>query len=195
MKNRIASLAAFLLAAGASASLGFAAEETFKLDPVHSDVVFTIHHLVSNPFGVFHDPEGTVVVDGGVPKLDISLPVDKIDMGNKKWEDDIKAASWFDAKQFPKITFKTTSVKKLGEDKDTKEYQFEATGDLTLHGVTKSVTVTLVKTGEGKGMKGETLIGYSCTFKINRSDFGMTTYKGPIGDEVTLMVNIEAAKQ
>jgi polyisoprenoid-binding protein YceI len=195
VKNRIASVAAFLLAAAGIASLSLAAEDTFKLDPVHSDVVFKIHHLVSNPMGTFHAPEGTVVVDGGVPKLDITLPVAKLDMGNEKWEEDIKAAAWFDVKQFPNITFKTTSVKKLGEDPETKEFTFEATGDLTVHGVTKSITVTLVKTGEGKGMQGEIRIGYNCTFKIKRSDYKMTTYVGPIGDEVTLMVNIEAIKQ
>jgi len=192
-KTRLASIAALFLATAGTASLSFAAD-TYKLDPVHSGVVFTIHHLVSNPFGVFHAPEGTITVDGGVPALDISVPVDKIDMGNKKWEDDIKAASWFDAKQFPTITFKTTAVKKTGEEGKTGEYNFDATGDLTLHGVTKSVTVTLTRTGEGKGMKGETLIGYTCTFKVKRSDYGMTTYVGPIGDEVTLMVNIEAVK-
>jgi polyisoprenoid-binding protein YceI len=195
MKARIASLAAFVLAAAGSISIASAATDTFKLDPVHSGVVFTIHHLVSNPFGVFHGPEGKVEVDGGVPSLEISVPVEKLDMGNKKWEDDIKAASWFDVKQFPTITFKTTSVKKLGKNETTGEFDFEATGDLTLHGVTKSVTVTLSKTGEGKGMQGETRIGYSTTFKVKRSEFGMTTYVGPIGDEVTLMVNVEAVKQ
>jgi len=188
VKNRIAIFAAFVLAAAGTASLGLAAD-SYKLDSVHSDVVFTIHHLVSNPFGMFHGPSGTVSVDGDVPALDISVPVDKLDMGNAKWESDIKAASWFDVKQFPNITFKTTSVKKTGDD------TYEATGDLTLHGVTKSVTVTLTKTGEGKGMQGETRIGYNCTFKVKRSDYGMTTYVGPIGDEVTLMVNIEAIKQ
>ena len=85
-KNRIASFAAFVLAAAGTVSLGLA-DDTFKLDPVHSDVVFTIHHLVSNPSGTFHGPEGSVVVDGGVPKLDIKLPVEKLDMGNAKWEE------------------------------------------------------------------------------------------------------------
>jgi polyisoprenoid-binding protein YceI len=193
-KTRLASLAALFLATAGSASLSLAAD-TYKLDPVHSGVVFTIHHLVSNPFGIFHAPEGTVIDDGGVPALDISVPVDKLDMGNDKWEKDIKAASWFDVKQFPNITFKTTAVKKLGKNATTGDFDFEATGDLTLHGVTKSVTVTLSKTGEGKGMQGETRIGYSCTFKVKRSDYGMTTYVGPIGDEVTLMVNVEAIKQ
>jgi len=183
-----------LFASVGTASLSVAAD-TYKLDSVHSGVVFTIHHLVSNPFGIFHAPEGTVVEDGGVPKLEISVPVDKLDMGNDKWEKDIKAASWFDVKQFPTITFKTTSVKKLGKSASGEGFDFEATGDLMLHGVTKTVTVTLTKTGEGKGMQGESRIGYSATFKVKRSDYGMTTYVGPIGDEVTLMVNIEAIKQ
>jgi polyisoprenoid-binding protein YceI len=191
-KNRIAWLSALVLAG--SASLGFAAD-SYKLDPVHSGVVFSIRHIVSRPFGIFHGPEGTVEVDGGVPKLDVTVAVDKLDMGNDTWEKDIKAASWFDAKQFPTITFKTTDVKKLGEDPKSHEYKFEATGDLTLHGVTKSITVELTRVGEGKGMKGETRIGYESRFEIKRSDYGMTTAVGPIGDEVTLMVNIEAVKQ
>jgi polyisoprenoid-binding protein YceI len=189
MKNRIASLAGFVLASAGLVS--FASADSFKLDSVHSMVVFQIGHLgVSAPFGIFHAPAGTVTTDGdGVPALDISLPVDKLDMGNAKWEADIKAASWFDVKQFPAITFKTTAVKKTADN------TYAATGDLTLHGVTKSITVTLTKTGEGKGMQGETRIGYSTTFKVSRSEYGMTTYVGPIGDEVTLMVNVEAIKQ
>jgi polyisoprenoid-binding protein YceI len=80
-------------------------------------------------------------------------------------------------------------VKKTGDN------TFEATGDLTVHGVTKSITVTLTSGGEAKGMKGETRIGYDTTFKIKRSDFGMNYLAGAVGDEVTLMVNIEAVKQ
>jgi polyisoprenoid-binding protein YceI len=184
-KTLIASLAAALFAA-----VGSASADSYKLDSVHSGVVFQIHHLVSNPFGIFHAPEGTVTTDGdAISALDISLPVDKLDMGNDKWADDIKAASWFDVKQFPTITFKTSSIKKTGDN------TYDATGDLTIHGVTKTVTVSITKTGEGPGMQGETRIGVNATFKVNRSDYGMTTYVGPIGDEVTLMVNVEAIKQ
>ena len=188
MKTRLASIAALLFATLGSASLS-AAADSYKLDSVHSGVVFRIHHMVSNVFGIFHGPEGTVTVDGDVPAFDVTLPVEKLDMGNEKWVADIKAASWFDVKQFPTITLKTTSVKKTADD------TYEATADLMLHGVTKSITITIAKTGEGKGMQGETRIGYDSTFKVKRSDFGMTTYVGPIGDEVTLMVNIEAIKQ
>jgi polyisoprenoid-binding protein YceI len=186
-KTRLASFAALLLATVGSASLSLA--DSYKLDSVHSGVVFRIHHLVSNVFGIFHAPEGTVTAEGGaLTALDITLPVDKLDMGNEKWAEDIKAASWFDVKQFPTITFKTSAIKKTGDD------TYEATGDLTLHGVTKTITVTLTKTGEGKGMQGETRLGVDATFKVKRSDYGMTTYVGPIGDEVTLMVNVEAVK-
>jgi polyisoprenoid-binding protein YceI len=187
-KTLIASLAAVLMSTVGSASYSLA--DTFKLDSVHSMVVFQIHHLVSNPFGIFHGPEGTVTTDGEtVSGFDVSLPVEKLDMGNEKWAADIKAASWFDVKQFPTITFKTSSMKKTADD------TYEATGDLTVHGVTKTITVTVTKSGEGKGMQGETRIGLDATFKIKRSDYGMTTYVGPIGDEVTLMVNVEAIKQ
>jgi polyisoprenoid-binding protein YceI len=184
-KKLIASLAAAVFAASASLSLA----DSYKLDSVHSMVIFQIHHLVSNPFGVFHAADGTVTTDGdAISALEISLPVDKLDMGNDKWADDIKAASWFDVKQFPTITFKTSSIKKTGDD------TYDATGDLTLHGVTKTITVSITKTGEGKGMQGETRVGVSATFKVKRSDYGMTTYIGPIGDEVTLSVNVEAIK-
>jgi polyisoprenoid-binding protein YceI len=188
MKNRFVSLAALLFASVGTASLSVAAD-TFNLDSVHSMVVFQINHFhASNPFGIFHAPTGSVTVTDGVPALDISVPVDKVDMGLEKWEKDIKAAGFFDVKQFPNITFKTTSVKKTGDN------TFEATGDLTLHGVTKSITVTLTGGAEVPGMAKETRIGFDCTFKVKRSDYGMTTAVGMIGDEVTLMVNIEAAK-
>ena len=167
---------------------GAASADTFKLDPVHSMIVFQVNHLgVSNPFGIFHGPTGTVDTAGdGVPSLTISAPVEKIDMGNEKWADDLKAASWFNVKQFPTIDFKTTSVKKSGDN------TFDATGDLTLHGVTKTIMVTLTKTGSGKGMQGEPRVGYSTMFKVKREDYGMTTYPGAVGSEIVLWVNLEA---
>ncbi len=194
-KTFVASLAAAVFATLGSASLSHA-EDTYKLDPVHSVVVFQIHHLVSDPFGVFHGPEGTVTLDGKNPtKLEVTLPVAKLDMGNEKWEEDIKASSWFDVKQFPDITFTSTSIENKGENKETQEETYEVTGNLTLHGVTKSITVKLSKIGEGKGMQGEERLGYSCVFKVDRSDFGMSTFVGPIGNAVTLHVNLEAIKQ
>jgi polyisoprenoid-binding protein YceI len=194
-KSLVASLATAVLATLGSVSLSHA--DTYNLDSVHSVVVFQIQHFASEPYGVFHGPEGTVTLDGKVPsKLEVSVPVAKLDLGNPKWEEDIKSASWFDVKQFPDITFKSTSIENKGENKESQEENYEVTGDLTLHGVTKSITVKLVKIGEAKGMQGEQRLGYSTEFKVNRSEFGMTTLvnKG-VGDAVVLRVNLEVIKQ
>ena len=161
---------------------------TLDLDPVHSMVVFQINHMgASNPFGVFHALAGTVTVGGdGTPSLDLSLPVEKLDMGNAAWEKHIKSPDFFNAAQFPAITFKSTSAKKSGDD------VYEVMGDLTLHGVTKPVTISLTQTGVGKGMKGETRVGYSTTFTIKRADYGVSYLEGKgVGSDVTLMVNAE----
>ncbi len=189
--RRTARVAALFAVVAATASTALAT--TLKLDPVHSMVVFQIAHLgASQPFGIFHGVEGTVTADSGEAppsSVQIVAHVDKLDMGNKQWEDDIKGGDWFNAAQFPDITFKSTAVKEAGAD------AFAVTGDLTLHGVTKSITVELKRLGIGKGMKGETRIGYSTTFKVSRKDFGVTKYEGPVGDEVTLTANLEGIVQ
>ena len=170
-------------AAAAAAPAG-----TLGVDPVHSMVVFQINHAgASNPFGVFHGLSGTVTVAGdGTPSLDLSLPVEKLDMGNPAWEKHIKSADFFNAAQFPTVTFKSTSAKKTGDD------LFEVTGDLTLHGVTKPVTISLTQIGVGKGMQGETRVGYGATFTIKRADYGVSYLEGKgVGSDVTLMVNVE----
>ena len=88
------------------------------------------------------------------------------------------------------MTFKSTSVTKTGDT------TMSVTGDLTLHGVTKSITVPMEFTGTGKGMKGETRDGFRADFKINRSDFGMTADPEPvIGNEIHIVVAIEAVPQ
>jgi polyisoprenoid-binding protein YceI len=71
----------------------------------------------------------------------------------------------------------------------------EVTGDLTLHGVTKPITVKVVKVGAGKGMKGESLVGLETTFSLKRSDYGMSNMVGPVGDDVQITVATELAKK
>ena len=189
MKNRFASLAV-----AASVVLGLAGVSRateYKLDPIHSMAIFQISHLgVSNPFGRFPEASGTVTVNGDNISMTVAVPVGKVDMHNEAWEKHIKSADFFNAKEFPDISFTSKEVKKTGEN------TYEATGDLTCHGVTKPVTVTLTKGGELTDPKTkEQRIVFNTTFKINRSDFGMNYGKGMIGDEVVLMVNIEAKTQ
>ena len=167
--------------------------DTWQIDPAHTSVEFTVRHMmISNVRGQFQKTAGTITTNGGgaaSATIDATIDASSVDTRVERRDAHLKSPDFLDVAKYPTITFKSSKVEGAGPGK------FTVTGDLTLHGVTKSITVTLVKTGEGKGMQGETRIGYNCTFKIKRSDFGMKTYVGPIGDEVTLMVNIEAIKQ
>lgn len=189
-------LVAALLLALALPSVAAAEPATYKVDPVHSFVVFRIRHLnVGNAYGRFNEPTGTVTYDSGNPEalaFDLTIQAEKVDTGHQGRDAHLRRADFFDAKQFPTITFKSTAAKKAADQEGEK---YEVTGDLTLHGVTKPITVTVAKVGEGPGQRGAQLSGWETRFTIKRSDFGMNFMQGPLGDEVTLVVALEAAKQ
>jgi polyisoprenoid-binding protein YceI len=191
MRSRTFRAAALFAAVVAASSSAFGV--TIKLDPIHSMAVFRISHMgASQPFGIFHSVEGTVVLDSNLApptSVEIVAHIAKLDMGLDAWEKHIKSPDFFDAAKFPDITFKSTSVKATADD------TFEVTGNLTLHGKTIEKTITLKRLGIGKGMKGETLVGFGTEFTVSRKDFGVTKYEGPVGDEVTLMVNIEGSPE
>ncbi len=168
--------------------------DNYTPDPVHSFVVFDVHHLDAGyVYGTFGGPAGSIGYDGAdltQTTFDISVEVESIDTRNANRNKDLKGPDFFDVKQFPAMTFKSTSVKKTGDA------TMDVTGDLTIRGVTKSVTVPMEITGTGKGMRGETRTGFRADFKINRNDFGMTADGPPvIGNEVHIVVAIEAIKQ
>jgi polyisoprenoid-binding protein YceI len=167
--------------------------DDFKADPAHSFVVFDIHHLGAGyVYGTFAGPTGTVGYSGDdltKTSFDMSIDTDSLDTRNDRRDSDLKGPDFFDAKQFPTITFKSTSVEKTGDN------TMSVTGDLTLRGVTKSITVPMEYTGTGQ-MMGQTRAGFRADFKINRSDFGMVKDPAPmIADEVHIVVAIEAIKQ
>lgn len=170
------------------------AADTYKVDPVHSFVTFRVHHLGAGyTYGRFNEPAGEVVIDEAAPensKINVTIQAEKVDTGHAGRDAHLRKADFFSAAEFPEIKFASTTVKKV-DDKT-----WEVTGDLSLHGVTKSITVTLNRTGTGKGMQGETRTGVETSpFKIKRTDFGMTNMVGPAGDEVTLVVALEAIRQ
>ncbi|HSV13539.1 MAG TPA: YceI family protein [Tepidisphaeraceae bacterium] len=187
MNTRIASFAAFVgLSVSAAA---FAPAAQYKVDPVHSFVNFKVNHLgVSYVWGRFDGPEGTFNTDEGKESFEATVHTDKIDTGVAKRDQHLKSPDFFNAKQFPELTFKSTGVKKSGEN------QYEVTGDMTVHGVTKSITVTLTKVGEAKTQMGERA-GFDGTFTIKRSDFGMAFMPGAVGDEITVYVGMEGTKE
>jgi polyisoprenoid-binding protein YceI len=153
--------------------------------------VFRIKHLnVSWVYGRIDKPEGTIVVDDTDPTkttFDIQLKAANTDTGEPKRDEHLKSPDFFSAAEFPTLSFKSTSVKSAGDNK------LEVTGDLMIHGQTKPITVTLEKVGAAKTPMGDRC-GYAGEFTIKRSDFGMTKMLEAVGDDVTIMVGLEAKK-
>src|SRR6476660_2921980 len=125
------------------------AADTSTIDPVHSAVIYKITHFnVGNAYGRFDEPTGSVTVDNGAATaFEFEVKADKVNTGNAKRDAHLKSPDFFNARQFPKISYKSTSVSKKGDN------QYELIGDLTMHGVTKPITFVVTKTGEGKGLK------------------------------------------
>ncbi len=193
MKRSRASFVIFsslvLLCFGARASA-----QTLEIDPVHSFIVFDIHHFGAGyVYGTFAGPKGTVEYDANdlsKIKFDAQTSADSISTQNSMRDRDLKGPDFFNVRQFPTIAFVSTSAEKTGDN------TIKLTGNLTLKGVTKPVTVTMERTGTGKGgMRNETRVGFRTTFTIKRSDFDMTYDAPAIGDEVELIVAIEAIER
>lgn len=167
--------------------------ETYKVDPIHSSNWFRIKHLnVTYFYGRFNEIEGTYTLDDANPAgsaIDIQIKTESIDTNNDGRDKHLKSPEYFDAEKYPEITFKSSSVKKTGDQ------QYEVKGDLTFRGVTKPLTVKIERTGAGPGMKGEYRSGFETSFEIKRSDFGMTTMVGPLSDEVRLTISVEGIRQ
>jgi polyisoprenoid-binding protein YceI len=172
-------------------ALGTAADD-FKIDGVHSTVIFRAKHLgVSYAYGRFDEISGDIAFDSKKPessKVKIEVKIDSVNTGNGKRDAHLKSTTFFDAKQFPTATFTSKSVKAAGDKK------YSVTGDLTLHGVTKPVTIEMENVGQGKGMGGGELVGFYGSLPLKRSDFGMTAMTDAVSDEVLLTVSFEAGK-
>jgi polyisoprenoid-binding protein YceI len=178
-------------------ALALAAPTTFKLDPSHSQVGFSVRHLViSNVRGEFRKYEGTVALDDADPArstVEATIDVGSVDTRVADRDAHLKSPDFFDVAKYPTMTFKSTKVARAGKDK------LAVTGDLTLHGVTRPVVLDVTVTPEVKGMFGETRRAFAATTKIDRKDFGLTWNKvveaGPaVGDEIAITLDLEAVK-
>jgi len=180
----VALVSGFVLSANAA--------DTFKVDAVHSFVLFSVQHLgIANTYGRFNDISGTVVFDKDNPSkssVELSVPIESLDTHNSIRDRSLKSPDFFDAKQFPTMTFKSTQVEGSGDT-------LKVSGDLTIRGVTKPLTVDFKKGGEGKGVFGEMRGGGETRFTIKRSDFGMNFQQGAVGDEVSIILSLEGVKK
>ncbi|GIW77935.1 MAG: hypothetical protein KatS3mg104_2998 [Phycisphaerae bacterium] len=173
--------------------VSYAPAQSYSVDPIHSSFLFKVKHVDTAWFyGRFNKSSGVIKTESGAPtELHIVVDAQSVDTANSARDDHLRGPDFFDVKQFPDITFKSTSIRP-GQNPD----EYEVSGELTLHGTTKPISLTLRKTGEGKNVQGKPVIGFETSFTIKRSEFGVSGYvnKG-IGDEVTLIVSIEAIQQ
>jgi polyisoprenoid-binding protein YceI len=170
----------------------------WSIDPMHSEVQFKIKHLViSTVSGFFKSFEGSVESendDFSDADISFSLDVDSLDTTQAQRDEHVKSPEFFDAPAYPKITFKSTSFTKAGDD-------YALVGDLTIKGITKSVKLAAEYGGSAADFYGNTKAGFEITGKINRKEFGLTwdgvTEAGSIvlGDEIKLFINIQLTKQ
>ena len=146
---------------------------TWKLDPAHSSAEFKVKHMmISNVKGTFTGLSGTLQLDETDrthSSVEASIDVATLNTGDAQRDGHLKSADFFDTEKFPTITFKSTNIDSAGGP------DYEVTGDLTIHGVTKSVVFAVEDLSTpAKDPWGNQRIGLSASTKINRKDFGLT---------------------
>jgi polyisoprenoid-binding protein YceI len=177
----------------AGVSLASAQTSTWKLDSAHSSADFSIRHMgISNVHGHFGNITGTVTLDEkDITKSKVNATVDTttVDTGNSMRDTDLKGDHYFDVAKFPTMTFVSKEI-------TSKDGKLEMTGDLTMKGTTKTVTLDLDgPSAEMKDPKGNVHRGMSATTSIHRADFGINAGSGMLGDDVKVTLDVEMIKQ
>lgn len=171
------------------------AADTYKVDPVHSYVGFSISHMViNNVKGKFKDFSGSLVVDGSALKeASGAVQTKSVDTSNQGRDQHLRSPDFFDAEKFPEMSFKSKRVESSG-GKST------LVGDFTMHGVTKEVSLAAKVSGPIKDPQGKMRVGLKATGELSRKDFGMTFNKTMdnggllVGDSVEIEINAEAVR-
>ena len=160
----------------------------------HTHVLFKAKHLgVAYTFGRFNQHEGSLYYDTMDPtdsQIEFNILTESVDTNNKKRDDHLRSPDFFDAANFPAISFKSTSIEKT----DT-ENHYTVIGKLNLHGVTKEIRIPVEFTGSGKTPQGQDVIGFYTEFTIDRSDYGMSNLLGATGGgELLIIFSFEGTK-
>jgi polyisoprenoid-binding protein YceI len=174
------------------------AQSKWKIDASHSSIRFAVDHMViSEVEGIFSTYEGSIITtksDFSDAKINFTVDVNSVNTDNAKRDEHLRGADFFETEKYPKMTFVSTSVQKTGENK------YNLKGKLTLHGITKEITLTMTYGGTTKDPWGNTKAGLKVTGVINRTDFGLK-YNSVleagslmIGEEVTITAKVELAK-
>ncbi len=186
IRSTLLAVSALALSLAASAQ----AAETYKLDPYHTQVVWSINHFgFSNPSGKFASIDGTLILDEAKPensKVEATITIANLFTGIEKLNEHLLGDTFFDAKKFPTATFASDKVEVTGKD------TAKVTGNLTLHGVTKPVVLDVTLNKIGENMMHKKTAGFSASTTLKRSDFGISSYLPGLGDDVKIGIESEA---
>ena len=171
---------------------------TYTLDPSHSRIGFVARHaMVTKVRGAFNEFDGTATVDGDLETaaINVTIKAASIDTRNEQRDGHLKSNDFLAMDEYPEITFRSTSVRQAGES------TLEVTGDLTVRGVTRSVTVPFEFEGAAVDPFGNQRIGFEGAVTINRKDYGVNWNKALdnggflLSDDVEVTINLETQKQ
>ncbi len=170
---------------------------TWVVDPVHSSIGFQVKHLgIANVRGEFGTFEGKLVVSDSGATASGTVDTASVDTGQSQRDDHLRSADFFEVDKYPQITFTSTSISPVSDG------EFEITGDLTIHGVTRPITLQAELEGhEPSDMEGKERVGISATTKISRADFdikfdaALGSGNKVVGDQVKIFVEVSAQKQ
>lgn len=174
------------------------AGDVWKIDKGHSEASFQVRHLVTQTRGRFTDFDGQIVADSAKPEassVEFKIKVTSIDTDVEDRDKHLRSPDFFDVATYPEITFNSTSVKSSGKD------TYAVTGNLTMRGVTKQITLPVTFLGTAKDPWGNERAGFETTITLNRKDYGINWNKTldqggfVLSDEVKVAINIEAIKQ
>jgi polyisoprenoid-binding protein YceI len=200
LKQALASAAAALL-------LGPIADaaDTYKIDPAHTSITFSVRHLgINNVKGQFKEFAGAIVLDEGkITEAIGAIQVKSVDTGVAQRDDHLRSADFFDAAKYPTITFKAKRIKKqpLFTRHRLPDGRITVVADFTMHGITRELRLPARLIGPAKDPWGNIRIGLVAKAKLNRKDYGINFHQaletGPllVGEEVELEINAEAIKE
>jgi len=172
--------------------------EPWGIDKAHSNVQFKVRHIVSNVTAGFNDFDATINIDRANPArstVEFTIQAASVDTDNDNRDQHLRSADFFDVAKYPTITFKSTSVKPKSKT------EFDVTGDLTMHGITKRITLPVTFLGFGRGPDGKEKGGFEIETTLNRKDYGIVWNRALdeggvlLGEDVKVMISLEVNKK